>query len=126
MVTGSSTPESIEAQLDAGVRAPANPPTDWAEIKVARLVIFAPPTIESKLPCYPYLSAADQEVFDKRFPRLLQWYSDIISLFGEEDPGSPTPIVYLLRGAPHYVYINNEAEVVLQMRNFLGIPVAGK
>ena len=28
-------------------------------------------------------------------------------------------MVYLLPGAPHYVYINNEAEVVLQMRNFL-------
>jgi non-heme chloroperoxidase len=126
MVTGSSTPESIQAQLDAGVRAPANPPTDWAEIKVPRLGIFAPPTIESKLPWYPYLSPADQAVFDERFPRLLQWFSNVISQFGEKHPGNPTPVVYLLRGAPHYVYINSEAEVVLQMRNFLGIPAAGK
>jgi hypothetical protein len=34
-------------------------------------------------------------------------------------------MVYLLPGAPHNVYINNEAEVVRQVRNFLGIPVAG-
>jgi pimeloyl-ACP methyl ester carboxylesterase len=125
MVTGSSTPESIEAQLDAGVRAPANPPTDWAEIKVPRLGIFAPPTIESKLPWYPYLSTADQAVFDERLPFYIQWFGNVISLFGEEHTGSPTPVVYLLPGAPHYVYINNEAEVVLQMREFLGIPVAG-
>jgi hypothetical protein len=54
-----------------------------------------------------------------------QWYSDVIDKFAEKHPGNPTPIVFLLPGAPHYVYINNEAEVVRQMRNFLGIPVAG-
>jgi pimeloyl-ACP methyl ester carboxylesterase len=121
MITDTSTPESIKAQLAAGVRAPANPPTDWANIKVPRLGIFAPPTAESKLPFYSYLSPADQALFDERFPRLLQWYSDVIGLFGEQHPGTPTPVVYLLPGAPHYVYINNEAEVVLQMRKFLGI-----
>jgi pimeloyl-ACP methyl ester carboxylesterase len=124
MITAESTPESIRPQIDAGVRAPANPPTDWAEIKVPRLGIFAPPTIESKLPWYPYLSAADQAVFDERLPFYLHWFSDVINLFKEEHPGSPTPVVYLLPGAPHYVYINNEAEVVLQMREFLGIPPA--
>ena len=121
-VTGTSTPESIEAQLAAGVRAPANPPTDWAEIKEPRLGIFALFTLEAKLPYYPYLSPADQAVFDQRFPRVIQWYSNVISLFAEQHPGSPTPIVYLLPGAPHYIYINHEAEVVLQMRNFLGLP----
>jgi non-heme chloroperoxidase len=125
MVTGTSTPESIVAQLAAGVNIPANPPTNWADIKAPRLGIVAPPTIESKLPWYWYLSLADQEVFDKRFPRLLQWYNDVIDKFAENHPGNPTPIVFLLPGAPHYVYINNEAEVVRQMRNFLGIPLAG-
>jgi pimeloyl-ACP methyl ester carboxylesterase len=124
-VTGTSTPKSIETQLAAGVRAPTNPPTDWADIKVPRLGIVAPPTAESKLPYYPYLNPADQALFDENFPFLLQWYSDVIGLFGEKHPGSPTPVVYLLPGAPHYVYINNEAQVVLQMREFLGIPVAG-
>jgi non-heme chloroperoxidase len=121
-VTGTSTPESIEAQLAKGAILPANPPTDWAEIKEPRLGIFALFTLEAKLPYYPYLSPADQTVFDQRFPRVIQWYSNVISLFAEQHPGSPTPIVYLLPGAPHYIYINHEAEVVLQMRNFLGLP----
>jgi pimeloyl-ACP methyl ester carboxylesterase len=125
MVTGTSTPESIVAQLAAGVNIPANPPTNWAKIKAPRLGIVAPPTIESKLPWYWYLSPADQAVFDERFPRVVQWYSDVIDKFAEKHPGNPTPIVYLLPGAPHYVYINNEAEVVRQMRNFLGVPLAG-
>jgi non-heme chloroperoxidase len=119
MVTGTSTPDSIQAKLSAGVNIPANPPKNWADIKVPRLGIFAPPTVESKLPWYWYLSPADQTVFDERFPRLLQWFSDVIDKFEEKHPGNPTPKVYLLPGAPHYVYINNEAEVVRQMRNFL-------
>ena len=125
MVTGTSTPESIRAQLSAGVSMPATPPTNWADIKVPRLGIFAPLALKSKLPWYWYLSPADRAVFDKRFPRLIQWYSDVIGKFGEKHPGSPTPRVYLLPGAPHYVYINNEAEVVREMRNFLGMPLAG-
>lgn len=124
-VTKNSTPESIPEAILAGVSAPAQPPTNWAEIKAPRLGIFAPPTLESKVPWYPYLSSADRTVFDQRFPRLVQWYSDVIGKFGEEHPGSPKPKVYLLPGAPHYVYINNEAEVVREMRRFLGIPVSG-
>jgi hypothetical protein len=91
---------------------------------VPRLDIFAPPTLSSKLPWYWYLSAADQAVFNERFPRLIKWYSDVISKFAEQHPRNPTPRVYLLPGAPHYVYINNEAEVVREMRAFLGIPLA--
>ena len=125
MITGTSTPEAILAELSAGVSLPAIPPTDWASIKVPRLGIFAPPTAESKLPWYSYLSPKDQAVFDERFPRLVQWYTDVIDKFGEKHPGSPTPEVYRLPGAPHYVYINNETEVVREMRNFLGIPLAG-
>jgi len=51
-VTDTSTPESIKAQLSAGVNIPANPPTNWADIKVPRLGVFAPPTTESKIPWY--------------------------------------------------------------------------
>jgi non-heme chloroperoxidase len=125
MVTGTSTPDPIIAKLSAGVNLPAHPPTDWASIKVPRLGIFAPPTAEGKLPWYSYLSSSDQAAFDERFPRLIQWYSDVIDKFGEKHPGSPTPEVYLLPGAPHYIYINNESEVVRMMREFLGIPSQG-
>jgi pimeloyl-ACP methyl ester carboxylesterase len=124
MVTGTSTPTSIQDQLNKGVRSPASPPTNWAEIKEPRLGIFAPPTVASKLPYYWYLSPADQAIFDKRFPRLLQWYKEVIGKFGQRHPGRPMPEVYLLPGAPHYVYLNNAAEVVREMRKFLGIPLA--
>jgi pimeloyl-ACP methyl ester carboxylesterase len=125
-VTDTSTSESIKTQLSAGVNIPANPPTNWADIKMPRLGIVAPPTAESKLPWYWYLSPADQAVFDERFPRLIQWYSDVISKFREEHPGSTKPVVYLLPGAPHYIYINAEAEVVREMREFLRIPLGRK
>src|SRR5215475_7073768 len=76
---------------------PAHPPTNWADIKQPRLGIYAPFTLEAKQPWYPYLSPADQALFDdEAFPRFVQWHSDVISLFGEEHPGSPTPVVYLL------------------------------
>jgi pimeloyl-ACP methyl ester carboxylesterase len=122
MVTGTTTPDSIVAKLSAGVSIPANPPTNWAAIEAPRLGIFAPPTAEGKLPWYPYLSPTDQAVFDERFPRLLQWFSDVIDKFAEKHSGNPAPKVLLLPGAPHYVYINNEAEVVRETRSFLGIP----
>jgi non-heme chloroperoxidase len=125
MVTGTSTPASIKEQFSAGVNVPNIPPTNWADIKVPRLGIFAPFTVENKLPFYWYLGPADQAVFDERFPRLVQWNTDVIAKFAEEHAGSPTPKVYLLPGAPHYIYINNEAEVVREMRNFLGLPLAG-
>jgi pimeloyl-ACP methyl ester carboxylesterase len=123
MITRASTPDAINTQVSVAATLPATPPTNWADIKQPRLGIFALYTLEAKLPHYPYLSPADQAIFDERFPRLIQWQSDVVSLFGEEHPGSPTPVVYLLPGAPHYVYINHEAEVVLQMRKFLGIPL---
>ena len=122
MITGTSTPQSVYDQLNRGVRDPVNPPTNWADIKQPRLGIFAPPTLESKLPYYWYLVPAEKALFDERFPRYLQWFGDVVDKFGEKHPGTPTPEVYLLPGASHYVYINNEAEVVRQMRFFLRIP----
>ena len=32
---------------------------------------------------------------------------------------------FRLHGVQHYVYINNETEVVREMRKFLGLPVGG-
>ena len=124
-VTGETTPDSITTQVSVAASLPTTPPTNWADIKQPRLGIFAPLTVESKLPYYPYLSPADKALFDERLPRYLQWFSDVIGLFAEQHPRSPTPVVYLMPGASHYVFFNNEAEVVLQMRKFLGLPVAG-
>lgn len=125
LVKGTSKPASIAKKLSQGVLAPANPPTNWADFTEPRLGIFALPTAESKLPYYWYLSSADQALFDERFPFYLKWFRDTLGLFRENHPGTPPPTVHLLPSASHYVYINNEAEVVRWMRGFLGIPLAG-
>ena len=51
----------------------------------------------------------------------MAWHKDTIDRFAD---GNPTPTVRLY-GVPHYVYINNETEVVREMRKFLGLPVGG-
>jgi pimeloyl-ACP methyl ester carboxylesterase len=59
-IIGTTTSEAIQSALLAGVSLPAKPPTNWKDVKVPRLGIFAPPTAESKLPWYPYLNPSDQ------------------------------------------------------------------
>ena len=59
-----------------------------------------------------------QAEFDRAWPEIVAWHTDTIDRFAN---GNPTPTVRL-HGVPHYVYINNEAEVVRWMRDFLGIP----
>ena len=51
-------------------------------------------------------------------PPGVAWERKAIGRFAEGN----TANTFQLPGAPHYVYINNEAEVVRWMRDFLGIP----
>jgi hypothetical protein len=66
-------------------------------------------------------SAFSQEAFDEAWPSIVEWSKVTVKKFGL---GNPVPSL-LLPGAPHYIYIDNEAEVVREMRKFLGIAVAG-
>jgi len=50
------------------------------------------------------------------------WHEETIGKFAEGNSAN----TFLLPGAPHYVYINNEAEVVRWMRQFLGLPLGGE
>ena len=54
-----------------------------------------------------------------RMAPIVAWHEDAIRRFGEHQAGHPEPIVRELSGAPHYIYINNEAFVVREMREFL-------
>ena len=49
---------------------------------------------------------------------IVEWHN-IIERFGSHHPDDPEPIVRELLGAHHYIYINNEAFVVREMREFL-------
>jgi pimeloyl-ACP methyl ester carboxylesterase len=117
----SRTPDWVFDKLQQGVTGAENPRVDWARIAAPRLGIFAQYTAEERQAWYWYLSAAEQAEFDRAWPSILAWHKDTIDKFAN---GNPTPTVRLY-GVPHYVYINNEAEVVREMRRFLGLPVGG-
>ena len=118
-IADSTTPEWVSEKILDGVAGSANPPVNWATINAPRLGIFAPYTLEARQAWYWYLSAAEKAEFDAAWPPIVDWYRTTIGKFSA---GNPVPVL-LLPGAPHYVYINNETEVVRRMRRFLGIPL---
>jgi pimeloyl-ACP methyl ester carboxylesterase len=121
-VTGSTTPDWVDAKLFEGVAGAVNPPTNWASIKAPRLGIFALFTVEARQAYYWYLTAAEQAAFDEAWPPIVAWHEETIGKFADHNP---IPLL-ILPGAPHYVYITHEADVVRAMRPFLGLPVGGE
>ena len=113
----SRTPGWVSEKLLQGVQE--NPRVDWTRIAAPRLGIFAQFTVQARQPWYWYLSAAQQAEFDRAWPPIVAWHKETIDRFAS---GTPT---LRLPGAPHYVYINNETDVVRAMREFLGLPVGG-
>ena len=112
----STTPDWILEKFVAGMDAA--PPQDWSRVKAPRLGIFAPHTVSGRQAWYWYLSPAAQAQFDKVWPAIVAWHRRTIGQFAEGNAEN----THRLPGAPHYVYINNEAEVVRWMREFLEIP----
>ena len=117
MIDDNVTPQDIDDKLLADVKK--QPPTDWQKIVAPRLGIFATFSRELRLPWYWYLSADQQAAFDRAWPPIVDWHEDTIQRFGSHQPDVPEPIVRELPGAPHYIYISNEAFVVREMREFL-------
>jgi hypothetical protein len=117
MIGDSITPGDINDKLLADVKK--QPPANWQEISAPRLAIFATFSREHLLPWYWYLSADQQAVFDRVWPPIVDWHEDTIRRFGSHQPNNPDPVVWELPGAPHYIYISNEAFVVRRMREFL-------
>jgi pimeloyl-ACP methyl ester carboxylesterase len=118
-LTDNSTPKWVSEKILAGVKAPANPPIDWAKVEAPRLGMFARPSVEARLPFYWYLTSGEQKQFDTNWPGIVQWYADTTRRFQQPHAGKPAPVVYLLPDAPHYFYISDQAFVVRQMREFL-------
>jgi pimeloyl-ACP methyl ester carboxylesterase len=122
-LTGSTTPDWVSTKLLEGVAGAVNPPVNWANIEAPRLGIFALFTIEARQAWYWYLTSAEQAAFDEAWPPIVAWHQETITKFADNNP--IPPLILLLPGAPHYVYINHETEVVREMRKFLGLPVGG-
>lgn len=120
VLVGNTTPDWVRAKLFEG--ASANPPVTWARIKAPRLGIFALFTLEARQPYYWYLTADEQAAFDAAWPSNVAWHEETIGKFAEGNSAH----TFLLPGAPHYVYLTNEAEVVRWMRPFLGLPMGGE
>jgi len=116
-VLDSSTPDEIGDKIDADVAKQR--PTNWRRIRAPRLGIFATFSRELRQPWYWYLSADEQAAFDRAWLPIVEWHEDTIERFGSHHPNNPEPIVRELLGAHHYIYINNEAFVVREMREFL-------
>ena len=114
-IVESTTPDRIREKISQGV---SGPPTNWASITAPRLGIFALFTTAARQPWYWYLSAAKKAEFDEAWGPIVAWHQRTIRSFKE---GNSANTFLRLPGAPHYVYINNEAEVVRWMRKFLGI-----
>jgi hypothetical protein len=117
MLVAPVTPDEIGDKIAADVAKQR--PTNWRRIRAPRLGIFATFSRELRQPWYWYLSADEQAAFDRAWLPIVEWHEDTIERFGSHHPNDPEPIVRELLGAPHYVYINNEAFVVREMREFL-------
>ena len=124
-ITGSTTPGQIPQAILQGSQEPASSSTDWAKVEAPRLGIFQQPSVQGRLPFYWYLSAEDKKRFDENWPAIVKWFTDTTDAFAAEQPGRPKPVVYRLPDAPHYFYLNDQAFVVLVMREFL-LGKAGK
>jgi pimeloyl-ACP methyl ester carboxylesterase len=116
-LVGPVTPDEIGDKIQADVDRQR--PTNWRRIRAPRLGIFATFSPELRQPWYWYLRADEQAAFDRTWLPIVEWHEDTIERFGSHHPDNPEPIVRELLGAPHYVYITNEAFVVRKMRKFL-------
>ena len=112
------TPSRHSPHASTGFGIRAIPPTNWASIKVPRLGIFALFTVQARQAWYWYLSPAKKVEFDDAWGPIVTWHRQTIQRFTDGNSSN----TFLLPGAPHYIYINNEAQVVRWMRKFLGIP----
>jgi hypothetical protein len=130
-ITGNNEPDYVGPQIKAGLTGPA----DYPEIRAPRLGIFASFYIDLRQPWYWYLDTATQIEFDQAWPPIVAWQQDALDRFRGYGPNSPAPTVFTLplpqsnpldptAGAYHYIFINNEAFVVKEMRQFFGISLS--
>ena len=116
-IVSDTTPDFIPAAILEGVKGS---PVQWARIEAPRLGIFAQNILRAKQPWYWYLSDAQEKGFNRAWRPYVTWNHRTIRKFARRNSANTVR----LPGAPHYIYIQNEAEVVRSMREFLGIPLS--
>jgi pimeloyl-ACP methyl ester carboxylesterase len=110
-VIGPSSPPEVADKLKRGSQQ-----AQYDRITAPALGIFAPFTLQQRLPLFYYLTPAQQAEYERDWPPLVAWQTDAINRFRT---GIRNSRVVELPGANHYIYLNNEAVVVREMREFL-------
>ena len=117
-IVDATSPDWVADELFAGVAA--NPPTDWTKIRRRGWACFPVHCRgEAGLVLLPGSGAAGR--VRRRLAADHGLGQPTVDKFAE---GNETN-TYRLWGAPHYVYISDEAEVVRWMRDFFGEGVSG-
>jgi pimeloyl-ACP methyl ester carboxylesterase len=124
----SSLPGVYRFDATGAVVAPVSPPeisakmaqgskqADFERIQAPVLAIFAPLSKDVPQLFYNYLTAEQKAGYDRTFPPIVDWQTNAIQRFRQ---GVRNAHVVELPGALHYIYLNNEGLVVLEMRKFL-------
>jgi pimeloyl-ACP methyl ester carboxylesterase len=110
-VVGPVSPPEISAKMAKGSKQ-----ADFEKIQAPALAIFAPLSKDVPQLFYNYLTLEQKADYDRIFPSIVDWQTDAIQRFRR---GVPNAHVVELPGALHYLYLNNEGLVVLEMREFL-------
>jgi pimeloyl-ACP methyl ester carboxylesterase len=110
-VVGAVTPPEISEKIKKGSQQ-----AQYDRITAPALGIFATWTLQTRLPLFYYLTPAQQAEYEADWPPLVAWQADAIHRFRT---GIRNVRVVELPEADHYIYLNNEARVVREMRHFL-------
>jgi pimeloyl-ACP methyl ester carboxylesterase len=110
-VLGAITPPDISRKILEGLQ-----PAEYDRIQAPALGIFNKITPRYRLPYYGSLGPAQQKELDRSIESLSKWVEGAIQRFRS---GVKSSRVVELHDTNHYVYINEEALVVREMRKFL-------
>jgi non-heme chloroperoxidase len=110
-VIGAITPPEISSKIYEGLQ-----PAEYDRIQAPVLGIFNVITPQYRLPYYWYLDPARQEEFNRNIESLAKWIEGAIQRFRS---GVKNSRVIELHNTCHYVFIEDEALVVREMRKVL-------
>jgi pimeloyl-ACP methyl ester carboxylesterase len=110
-IVAAISPPWVTQKLKAGSQQ-----AEYDRIKAPALAVFAPLTAQTPTPSYWYLDPAQQALYRRNFQAIAKWQADAIRRFRS---GIAKSRVVELPGANHYVFIDDEAVVVREMRRFL-------
>ncbi len=106
------TPVSVRDAITAGMRKP-----DYSGIRVPVLAFFTlPASLEKQMERYQPRTAEERAAMKQVFASDLEWARRAIDRMRSDVPAAR---VVEMPGADHYIFLSNEAEVLLEIRQFV-------